>query len=187
MDIAKNAGCLLSYDPNLRLLQWPSEEAARKDFMTHGMKLTLLRRPCKLRVGSCATDCIFTSFQAERHSIPFLLFLAARNNQLTSLRNVKQEFKGKVSGVKVGAVDTTGTGDAFLNIVASDIDLFKILYRRGAIPAVPPKDAVLKVLRPGALLEKIHTSNGNATHVSMAHIVINQCHYRALGRMILVR
>ncbi|KAJ6972185.1 hypothetical protein NC653_032691 [Populus alba x Populus x berolinensis] len=27
------------------------------------------------------------------------------------------------------------------------------VYRRAAIPAVPPKDAVLKVLRPGALLE----------------------------------
>ncbi|KAL3571913.1 hypothetical protein D5086_025817 [Populus alba] len=84
---------------------------------------------------------------------------AARNNQPTSLRNVKQEFKGKVSG------------GASLNIVASDIDLFKdekklkepllfanacgaiSVYRRAAIPAVPPKDAVLKVLRPGALLE----------------------------------
>lgn len=59
-------------------------------------------------------------------------------------------------------------------------------YRRGAIPALPPKDAVLKVLRTGALLEKIHTSNGNATHVSMVHIIINQCHYHVLGRMILV-
>ncbi|KAI5564425.1 hypothetical protein POPTR_014G074150v4 [Populus trichocarpa] len=123
MDIAKKAGCLLSCDPNLRLPQWPSEEAARKDITSHGMKLTLLR-PFKLRVGSCATYYIFTSFQAERHSTPFR---AARNNQLTSLRNVKQEFKGKVSGVKVDAVDTTGTGDALLNILASDIDLFKAM------------------------------------------------------------
>ena len=43
MDIAKKAGCLLSCDPNLRLPQWPSEEAARKDITSHGMKLTLLR------------------------------------------------------------------------------------------------------------------------------------------------
>lgn len=43
------------------------------------------------------------------------------------MRNVKQEFKGKVSGVKVDAVDTTGTGDAILNILASDIDLCKAM------------------------------------------------------------
>jgi len=54
-------------------------------------------------------------------------FRAARNNQLTSLRNVKQEFKGKVSGVKVDAVHTTGTGDALLNILASDMDLCKAM------------------------------------------------------------
>jgi fructokinase len=30
MAIAKEAGCLLSYDPNLRLPLWPSPEAAKK-------------------------------------------------------------------------------------------------------------------------------------------------------------
>ena len=29
MDIAKKSGCLLSYDPNLRLPLWPFAEAAR--------------------------------------------------------------------------------------------------------------------------------------------------------------
>ena len=29
MDIAKKSGCLLSYDPNLRLPLWPSAEAAQ--------------------------------------------------------------------------------------------------------------------------------------------------------------
>ncbi|KAF2315364.1 hypothetical protein GH714_038948 [Hevea brasiliensis] len=34
MDIAKNAGCILSYDPNLRLPLWPSAEAARNGIMS---------------------------------------------------------------------------------------------------------------------------------------------------------
>lgn len=34
MDIAKQAGCILSYDPNLRLPLWPSAEAARKGIMS---------------------------------------------------------------------------------------------------------------------------------------------------------
>ena len=41
-----------------------------------------------------------------------------------------QEFKGRVSGVQVDCVDTTGAGDAFvagiLNKLASDLDLYKV-------------------------------------------------------------
>lgn len=33
MRIAKNSGCILSYDPNLRLALWPSADAARKSIM----------------------------------------------------------------------------------------------------------------------------------------------------------
>lgn len=33
MSIAKNSGCILSYDPNLRLALWPSADAARKGIM----------------------------------------------------------------------------------------------------------------------------------------------------------
>lgn len=34
MRIAKNSGCILSYDPNLRLALWPSAEAARNGIMS---------------------------------------------------------------------------------------------------------------------------------------------------------
>lgn len=34
MAIAKKSGSILSYDPNLRLPLWPSEEAARKEIMS---------------------------------------------------------------------------------------------------------------------------------------------------------
>lgn len=41
-----------------------------------------------------------------------------------------QAFKGKVLGVKVDAVDTTGAGDAFmgglLSKLASDLNLYKV-------------------------------------------------------------
>ena len=43
---------------------------------------------------------------------------------------VVQEFKGRVGGVKVEAVETTGAGDAFiggiLNILASYPNLYKV-------------------------------------------------------------
>ena len=34
MAIAKECGCVLSYDPNLRLPLWPSEDAAREGIMS---------------------------------------------------------------------------------------------------------------------------------------------------------
>lgn len=34
MDIAKRSGSILSYDPNLRLPLWPSEDAARSGIMS---------------------------------------------------------------------------------------------------------------------------------------------------------
>lgn len=34
MEVAKEAGCLLSYDPNLRLPLWPSAKEAREKIMS---------------------------------------------------------------------------------------------------------------------------------------------------------
>ena len=43
-----------------------------------------------------------------------------------------QQFKGRVPGVKVKAVDTTGAGDAFvggiLNSLASDLSLHEVSF-----------------------------------------------------------
>ncbi|KAL4025813.1 hypothetical protein IC575_014219 [Cucumis melo] len=78
------------------------------------------------------------------------------------------EFSGRVKGLKVDAVDTTGAGDAFvagiLSQLATDLSLLEkedklrdaLLFanacgaltvkERGAIPALPNKDAVLNAI-----------------------------------------
>ncbi|OIW07991.1 hypothetical protein TanjilG_20092, partial [Lupinus angustifolius] len=78
------------------------------------------------------------------------------------------EFRGRVAGIKVKTVDTTGDGDAFVSgffySIASDRSIFqdekrlrKALYfanvcgaitvsDRGAIPALPTKEDVLQFL-----------------------------------------
>lgn len=43
MEVAKDAGCLLSYDPNLRLPLWPSAEEARKQILSIWEKADLIK------------------------------------------------------------------------------------------------------------------------------------------------
>ncbi|TYI53137.1 hypothetical protein E1A91_D12G297400v1 [Gossypium mustelinum] len=121
MTIAKKSGSILSYDPNLRLPLWPSAEAAREGIMSIWEQADLIKA-----------------------------------------------FKGRVPGIKVKAVDTTGAGDAFvgglLSSLASDLNLFQdekglrealafanacgalTVTGRGAIPALPTKQAVVDAL-----------------------------------------
>jgi len=43
MEVAKEAGCLLSYDPNLRLPLWPSADEARKHILSIWEKADLIK------------------------------------------------------------------------------------------------------------------------------------------------
>lgn len=43
MEIAKKSGCILSYDPNVRLLLWPSAEAARGGIMSIWDKADIIK------------------------------------------------------------------------------------------------------------------------------------------------
>lgn len=43
MEVAKDAGALLSYDPNLRLPLWPSEEEAKEQIMSIWEKAEVIK------------------------------------------------------------------------------------------------------------------------------------------------
>lgn len=54
--------------------------------------------------------------------------------KINELDNLMQNFHGRVNGIKVTAVDTTGAGDAFvgglLNSMASDPDIYQVITVR---------------------------------------------------------
>ncbi|CAL5404936.1 unnamed protein product [Camellia sinensis] len=194
IEIAKESGCVLSYDPNLRLPLWPSAEAARKgimsiwdqadvikiseeeiSFLTGGddpyddnvvleelfhpnLKLLLVTEGsegCRYYTKVCicihVIDLKGLAGISDKHSLNFL------------------QFKGRVPGVKVKAIDTTGAGDAFvggiLNSLVSNVNLYQdekqlreaLLFanacgaltvtEKGAIPSLPTKEAVLQILK----------------------------------------
>ncbi|CAD6339722.1 unnamed protein product [Miscanthus lutarioriparius] len=127
---AKDAGVLVSYDPNLRLPLWSSAEDARDGILSIWETADVIK--VQMAVG------------------------------------ITKDFSGRVGGLKVSAVDTTGAGDAFvagvLSQLATDFSLLQdegrlrealkfanvcgalTVTERGAIPALPTRQQVLDAL-----------------------------------------
>jgi len=168
MKIAKAAGSLLSYDPNLRLPLWPSEEAARKEIMSIWNLADVIKiSEDEITFLTGGDDPYDDDVVLQKLFHPNLKLLVVSEGP-NGCRYYTQEFKGRVGGVKVKPVDTTGAGDAFvsglLNSLASDLTLLKdekklreaLLFanacgaitvtERGAIPAMPSMDAVQDLL-----------------------------------------
>ncbi|CAN7006415.1 unnamed protein product [Brassica rapa subsp. trilocularis] len=168
MKIAKASGSLLSYDPNLRLPLWPSEEAARKEIMSIWNLADVIKISEEEITFLTGGDDPYDDEVVLRKLFHPNLKLLVVSEGPNGCRYYTQEFKGRVGGVKVKAVDTTGAGDAFvsglLNSLASDLTLLTdekklreaLLFanacgaitatERGAIPAMPTMDAVQDLL-----------------------------------------
>ncbi|KAJ7559163.1 hypothetical protein O6H91_04G072700 [Diphasiastrum complanatum] len=166
MKIAKNAGALLSYDPNLRVPLWPSADEARKGIMSIWEQADLIKvseEELEFLTGldPYSDEAVFHLWHPG-----LKLFLVTEGSK--GCRYYTKDFNGKVEGVKVQAIDTTGAGDAFVGAIlsqlVSDFSLFKDEKRlrqalrfanasgaittteRGAIPALPDKDTVLRLI-----------------------------------------
>ncbi|XP_050249816.1 probable fructokinase-7 isoform X2 [Quercus robur] len=131
MDIAKKSGCLLSYDPNLRLPLWPSAEVARDGIMSIWNQSDITKISEEeitfLTGGDDPYDDDDDVVLKKLFHPNLKLLLVTEGAQ--GCRCYTKEFKGRVGGVKVEAVETTGAGDAFiggiLNILASYPNLYK--------------------------------------------------------------
>ncbi|KAK9147666.1 hypothetical protein Scep_006423 [Stephania cephalantha] len=168
MDIAKESGSILSYDPNLRLPLWPSEEAARKGIMSIWNKADIIKiSEEEISFLTCGKDPYDDEVVLEELFHPNLKLLVVTEGS-EGCRYYTKNFKGRVAGVKVKPVDTTGAGDAFvsgmLTGLASNLNLYEdekklreallfanacgaiTVMERGAIPALPTKEAVLRIL-----------------------------------------
>ncbi|KAK7364276.1 hypothetical protein VNO80_12813 [Phaseolus coccineus] len=174
MRIAKSSGCILSYDPNLRLALWPSADTARKSIMDIWDQADVIKisedEITFLTGGDNPYD---DNVVLKKLFHPNLkLLIVTEGSQ--GCRYYTKAFKGRIAGVKVKPVDTTGAGDAFVSgilySIASDQTIFqdekrlrKALYfanicgaltvtERGAIPALPTKEAILQFLLEAAVI-----------------------------------
>ncbi|KAL4621732.1 hypothetical protein ACB092_06G250700 [Castanea dentata] len=168
MDIAKKTGCLISFDPNLRLPLWPSAEAARDGIMSiwNQSDITKISEE-EITFLTGGDDPYDDDVVLKKLFHPNLKLLLVTDGA-QGCRYYTKLCRYSRAGFKAEAVDTTGAGHAFvggiLNILASDPNLYKdekrlreavqfanvcgaiTVTKRGAIPALPTKEAVLQIL-----------------------------------------
>lgn len=167
MKAAKDAGVLLSYDPNVRLPLWPSPQAAKD-----GIK-SIWNQADFIKVSDDEVS-FLTGGDADKEEVVKSLWndnfkLMVVTDGPKGCRYFTKSFKGKVDGFKVKTIDTTGAGDAFvgalLQSVANDTSIFNdekklkeaLVFAnacgaisttiKGAIPSLPDRSQAEKLIK----------------------------------------
>ncbi len=169
MKLANDQNILISFDPNVRLPLWKSEDDAREQILTHIPKSHIVK--------ISEEELFFLSHNENEEEAVFSLFKGAVKLIIVTKGKdgcayYTKQFSGQVKGIDVTAIDTTGAGDAFVggllyqlsdgNNTLEDVDhtladqqrIERILFfanvcgaltttKRGAIPALPTKNEVL--------------------------------------------
>ncbi|KAG5226410.1 Carbohydrate transport and metabolism [Salix suchowensis] len=169
MKVAKDAGALLSYDPNLRLPLWPSEEEAREQIMSIWDQADVVKvsdNELEFLTGSDKID-DETAMLLWRPNFKLLLVTLGEKGCNYYTKN----FHGSVEAFHVDTVDTTGAGDSFVgallckivddqSVLEDEPRLREILRfanacgaitttKKGAIPALPTSADALKLVNEG--------------------------------------
>jgi len=153
---AREAGLILSYDPNLRLNLWPSAEAAKEGMLLGWPLAQLIKVSEEELTFLTGIDDWQAAAKALWHSELRLLVVTRGKD---GCRFLTPTCSGSVPGFKVASVDTTGAGDGFVAALLKgvlenpDVDRdegqLRALCRyanavgaittteRGAIPALP--------------------------------------------------
>ncbi|BBN68299.1 pfkB-like carbohydrate kinase family protein [Prunus dulcis] len=167
MEVAKDAGALLSYDPNLRLPLWPSAEEARKQIMSIWEKADLIKISdveLEFLTGNPKID-DENALTLWKDNLKLLLVTLGEKG----CRYYTKHFRGSVEAFHVKTVDTTGAGDSFVGaLLAKIVDDQSILEdeqrlrgvlkfanacgaitttKKGAIPALPSESEAFTLIK----------------------------------------
>lgn len=166
VDIAKESGALISFDPNLRPPLWNSLEDARREIEYGLEKCDILKisdNEIEFMTGSTDYDKAVRELM-EKYNIKLAFATLGKIGSLAYYGDIKAEC----GGFKVDTIETTGAGDTFcgsaLNyILEHDIngltenDLSELLTfanaaaaiittRRGALKVMPEKEEILELI-----------------------------------------
>jgi fructokinase len=166
VEIAQGLGCLISYDPNLRLPLWPDGDSAREGMSLGLGKAQIVKLSEDEVTFLTGMDNLEGARQALWHD-NLKLLVVTRGRQ--GCVYFTEDFTGEVGSFTVKAVDATGAGDGFvaglLQGLLADPTLLQNETRlrelcrfanavgalatleRGAIPALPEREQVVRFLK----------------------------------------
>ncbi|KAJ6791959.1 fructokinase-1 [Iris pallida] len=119
MQEAKEAGALLSYDPNLRLPLWPSAKEAREQIMTIWDQADIVKVSDVELEFLTGKDSVEDEVALTLWRPTFKLLLVTLGEK--GCKYYTKDFRGAVEAFSVQQVDTTGAGDAFVGALLSKI------------------------------------------------------------------
>ena len=159
--IAREAGLLISFDPNLRLNLWPDAKAAR-DAMRMGWLLANVIKVSEEELTFLGETDDLTEAACKLWHNDLRVLIVTRGK--AGCRYVTSTVSGEVAGFAVNTVDTTGAGDGFVAGLLkglldqpdahTDENRLRAICRyanavgaltttqRGAIPALPTAEQV---------------------------------------------
>jgi fructokinase len=167
LEEAKKSRCIISYDPNYRPLLWKSKEAAMEQMRAALPFVDIMKlsdEETELLTGHA--DCRDAAMHLIDSGVKIAAVTMGERGALIATKDGCEE----VPGYSVGAVDTTGAGDAFwgaflfslgkLGCRAEEVNLSQAketarfanaaaalcVTRRGAIPAMPKLEEIEKQL-----------------------------------------
>jgi fructokinase len=166
VEVAQEAGLVISYDPNLRLPLWPAEEAARKGMMLGWEHAQIIKASAEeLRFLTGEGDLARSVKQLWHPALWLLVVTIGRNG----CHYFTEKADHRVTGFQVDAIDTTGAGDGFVagmlmglvrrpdvwkdKAALEDVLVFAnavgalTTTKRGAIPALPTLSAVSELIQ----------------------------------------
>lgn len=168
IDVAKEAGCLISFDPNLRPPLWKTLEDARKEIEYGLSKTDILKISDNEVEFLCGTSDYDEGAKMliEKYNIPFVCVTLGKDGSRAYYKGMRVEVSGFV---QENTIETTGAGDTFCGCMLHYIiqhgleDLTEenlrelltfanaaasvITTRKGALAVMPSKEEVEELLR----------------------------------------
>lgn len=128
--LAKEKGCLISYDPNLRPPLWESLDEAKKQILSVMESVDILKISEEELLFLTGIEEIEegSKYLYEKYKTP--LIITTLGEEGCAIRRGDQYEE--VSGIKVKAVDTTGAGDSHLGAM-----LYQIMMQEQALKDIP--------------------------------------------------
>lgn len=168
IDVAKEAGCLVSFDPNLRPPLWKALEDARKEIEYGLSKTDILKISDNEVEFLCGTSDYDEGAKMliEKYNIPFVCVTLGKDGSRAYYKGMRVDVPGFV---QKNTIETTGAGDTFCGCMLHYIiqhgleDLTEenlrelltfanaaasvITTRKGALAVMPSKEEVEELLR----------------------------------------